>query len=286
MNILIGGAALYGAALSGLYLAQDGILFPRHAASLATYPLPARAETLALATEEGHRLTGHLVRAEGSSRGLLLGFPGNAWNAQDMAVFLAHRLRDLDIAVFHYRGYAPSEGVPGEQAFYADATLIHDALVDRLRPPRVLATGFSLGSSVAGYLAGRRDLAGLVLVTPFDSIEAIARSRYFWAPVGRLIRNRFRSDVHLEGRDVPAAVILASHDRVVPRERSDALLRALRRPVMVATVPHSTHNGLYDHEEFDRLLMEAMEMLAGTGSTGNGAHEAALPAPALVDQAD
>ncbi|MDX6751624.1 hypothetical protein SH611_17600 [Geminicoccaceae bacterium 1502E] len=291
MNILIGGAALYGAVVTGLYLAQDTMLFPRHAASIATYPLPAGAERLTLQTPDGAQLTGHLVRARQPSRGLLLGFPGNAWNAQDMTVFLAHRLPDLDIAVFHYRGYAPSEGEPGEEAFYADAALIHDALVRRLEPARVVAAGFSLGSSVASWLAGRRALAGLLLVTPFDSIEAIARTRYFWAPVGRLIKNRFRSSLHLKDSDVPTAVILASRDRIVPPERSQALLRVLRCPVLVETVPHSTHNGIYDHEEFDHLLERSMELLVGVGGQRPGGDAALLPvcdpeAAAALEEAD
>ena len=57
-------------------------------------------------------------------------------------------------------------------------------MVERLRPGRVFAIGISLGSAMAAYLSKARDLAGVILVTPFDSIEAIARERYFWVPVG------------------------------------------------------------------------------------------------------
>lgn len=282
MNILIGGAVLYGAALTGLYLAQETILFPRHVAAIATYPLPPGAERLSLETPGGDRLVGYLVRARERSRGLLIGFPGNAWNASDMTVFLAHRVRDHDIVVAHYRGYAPSEGRPGEDVFYADAVLIHDAMVKRLHPARVLAAGFSLGSAVAGRLAQQRRLDGLLLVTPFDSVEALARSRYFWAPIGPLLKNRFRADRHLDGSNVPVAVILAGEDRTVPRARSEALLRVLRRVVLVETVPHSTHNGIYDHEEFDRLLARSLELL-GQAATGEATGMPGARGPAAAD---
>lgn len=261
LNLLIGGAAAWGLAVGALYLLQESLLFPSGAARTAAYDLPERAVRVELVSGEGERLVGTLLPAAGPSRGLLLGFGGNAWNADDLLVFLGRRLPDHDIVVFHYRGYAPSGGRPGETAFYADALLVHDWAVRRLGPSRVVALGLSLGSAVAAFLAANRRLDGLVLVTPFDSIEAIARERYFWAPVGALLRHRFRAGEHLCGLDVPVAVIAASDDRIVPRARTEALVRLLARPVLVATVPASTHTSLYDREEFDRLLRRALAAL-------------------------
>lgn len=249
---------LYGLAVGGLYLVQEGILFPRSIAERPHSSLPAFAERLELRSTEGKRLVGTLIPARGASRGLVLGFPGNAWNADDHVVFLSHRLPEFDIVVFHYRGYAPSEGEPGEAALFADALLIHDAAKAKLKPQRVLVAGFSLGSAVAAYLASRRPVDGLVLATPFDSIEAIAASRYAWAPVRSLLRHPFRSDDHLRGLEVPAAVIMAEDDRVVPRERSLALVRVLRRPVLVETLPGS-HNSIYETAAMDDALRRAVD---------------------------
>src|SRR5262249_54841723 len=151
-------------------------------------------------------------------------------------------------------------------ALLSDALLIHDSLAERLRPARVVAAGFSLGSGVAAYVAAQRPIDGLVLVTPFDSVEAIAAARYPWVPVRALLRHRFRSDEHLRGRDVPAAVIIASDDRMVPRERSEALIRVLARPVMVRTVPESTHQSIYDLPAMDLALREALQAVMSAGS--------------------
>ncbi len=280
LNLLIGGAAAYGLAVGALYLLQESLLFPRGAARAPAYDLPARAARVELSSAEGDRLAGTLLPAAGRSRGLLLGFGGNAWNADDLVVFLGRRLPDHDIVVFHYRGYAPSGGRPGEAALHADALLVHDWAVARLAPSRVVAVGLSLGSAVAAFLAAERRLDGLVLVTPFDSIEAIARERYFWAPVGALLRHRFRADEHLRGLDLPVAVIAASEDRIVPRERTEALLRVLARPVLVATVPGSTHTGLYDRDEFDRLLRRALDALEAAP------REPAATAPARAERVD
>ncbi len=258
--ILLGGAAAYGLAVGALYVFQEQMLFPRNAARTASYRLPAHAEEIVLRTPEDARIFGHLIRALGPGRGLVLGFTGNAWNARDCAVFLAHRLPDFDIAVFHYRGYAPSEGEPSEAALFADAELIHDTLVRGLSPQRVYAAGFSLGTGVAAYLARSRPLHGAVLVTPFDSIEAVARARYPFVPVRRLLKHPFRSDRHLAERDIPVAVLVARDDKVVPRQRSEALVRVLRRPVLYETLP-GTHSGIYDLPEIDRALRRAFAAL-------------------------
>src|SRR4051812_6472884 len=108
MSVLWGGASVYGLAVGLLYIFQDNLIFPRGAASVPAHPLPDPAETIELQIPDGHLVVGHLVRARKRSRGLLIGFPGNAWNATDCTVFLAKRIDDFDIAVFHYRGYAPS----------------------------------------------------------------------------------------------------------------------------------------------------------------------------------
>ncbi len=255
--ILLGGAAVYGLAVGALYVFQDQLIFPRGAAGDPAYRLPAHAERITLQTEQDHRIVGYLIRALGSGRGLVLGFTGNAWNAADCAVFLAQRLPDYDVAVFHYRGYPPSEGEPGEAALFADAELVHDTLVRGLSPERVYAVGFSLGSGVAAYLAAVRPLDGVVLVTPFDSIEALARQRYPLVPVRWLLKHPFRSDRHLADRDLPVAVLVARDDKVVPRQRSEALVRVLRRPVLYEVLPGS-HSGIYDLPEIDRALRRAL----------------------------
>lgn len=258
LNLVIGGAAAWGLAVGALWFLQERLLFPRGAASAPTFALPEGAERVTLRSAEGDRLVGAVLPARRRSRGLLLGFGGNAWNADDLLVFLARRVEDHDLVVFHYRGYPPSEGRPGEAALYADALSIHDWAVARFAPERVVAIGLSLGSAVAAHLAAHRPLAGLVLVTPFDSIEAIAAERYFWAPVRALLRHPFRTVESLRGLDLPVAVILAADDRVVPPARSAALIEVLRRPVLVATVPGAGHNAIYDREAFDRLLAEAL----------------------------
>jgi uncharacterized protein len=261
LNLILGGVALYGLYVGALYFLQDRLVFRRDMATMPNYPLPEDTERLELRTPDGETIVGNLVRARRASRGLVIGFSGNAWNSDDCTTFIAHRLTDVDIVVFHYRGYAPSTGTPSQDALFADALLIYDTLVKGMAPERVYAFGFSLGSGIAAYLAANRPLTGQLLVTPFDSIEEIAKKRYRGVPVRYLIKNPFRSIEHLNGKPVPTAVILASDDRIVPRERSLRLIDSLADPVLVETIPDSTHVGIYDMVAIDHLLHRSLDAL-------------------------
>src|SRR5206468_4940089 len=137
-------------------------------------------------TPDGETLQGiHIPPEEtDATRTLILGFGGNAWNGQDVAEYLHELYPDHEVVAFHYRGYAPSTGSPSAAALIADAPLVYDVAVDRVKPKRVIAVGFSIGSGIAAELAAQRKLDGLILVTPFDSLKAVAQSMYPWLPIG------------------------------------------------------------------------------------------------------
>jgi pimeloyl-ACP methyl ester carboxylesterase len=174
---------------------------------------------------------------------------------------LATRLPDAHVVVFHYRGYGPSTGRPGEAALLADALRIHDALVERLRPDRTFAVGISLGSAMAAWLSKQRPLAGVVLVTPFDSIEAVAKETYFWIPVGLLLRHRFPSVDYMRDNQTPSAVIAAEHDHVVPPRRTAALVAGLSNLVFSKTLTGARHATIYELPAYDEAFLAAFAAL-------------------------
>jgi pimeloyl-ACP methyl ester carboxylesterase len=205
---------------------------------------------------------------------LLLGFGGNAWNADDVALYLHQLFPDADVAAFHYRGYQPSGGRPSAQALLADSLVIFDHLHQASTPTRTVAVGFSIGAGVAAYLARNRPLAGTILVTPFDSLEALAREHYPWAPVGLLLRHRMPTIDFVRGTATPTALIVAGRDSIVPARRTEPLRRAVPRLVFDRTIEDAGHNDLYDHPAFVEAMHEALARIEaaavenGTGTTG------------------
>jgi pimeloyl-ACP methyl ester carboxylesterase len=111
-------------------------------------------------------------------------------------------------------------------------------------------------------------------VTPFDSVESVAATRYPWAPVRWLLRHPFRSDEALAGLDLPVAVIAAGRDAVVPPKHASRLLEGLTRPVLAAWVKDAGHVSIYERPEYRAAFSEALDLI----SQAAGAEPAAVEA--------
>ena len=241
---------------------QTSLIFPTHAVPPAG-PLPQGSEELSVRTADGETLKGLHIPADARAkeRVLILGFGGNAWNGQHVGEYLHELFAEADVAAFHYRGYPPSTGEPSADALIADAPLVYDVAVDRVKPTRVVAVGFSIGSGVAATLAGQRHLDGLILVTPFDSLRAVAQAMYPWAPMGPFFAHEIDAAAALRNADVPVAIVAAERDVIVPPERTGALRTQVPKVVFDRTIAGAGHNDIYARSEFHEAMREAMTAL-------------------------
>jgi len=247
---------LYVAVCLALYLAQDRMLFPAPPAR----PLPPGAERLELNVPTAERLEGvHFKSSQpNEQRLLILGFGGNGWSGSDMAEFLHALYPSADVAAFHYRGYAPSGGRPSAKALLADAPLVHDYVRKRFAPARLVAVGFSIGTGVAASLAGERELDGLILVTPFDSLASVAASQFRWAPVRLLFTNEIDAASALRRTRTPVALIEAGSDELIPHARTEALRRVVPNLVLDRTIAGAGHNDIYRRDELEQAMHQAL----------------------------
>lgn len=241
---------------------QANLIFPVHAVPQAG-PLAPGAERLSVLAEDGIRLEGvHIAPANrDDSQTLILGFGGNAWNGQDVAEYLHRLFPDHDVVTFHYRGYWPSAGSPSGEALIADAPLVYDAAVGRLKPSRVIGVGFSIGTGVVAQLSAKRKLDGLILVTPFDSLKAVAESLYPWIPIGPFFRHQIDALGPLRQGRVPVAIIAAQYDQIVAAERTEALRTGVKTLKFDRTIAGVGHNDIYARSDFQQAMDEALDRL-------------------------
>lgn len=241
---------------------QSNLIFPVHAVP-DPGPLPAGAELLSVTTADHETVKGVYLPADsGNSKSIaILGFGGNAWNGQDVAEYLHELFPDKDVAAFHYRGYPPSTGIPSADALIADAPLVHDALVSRARPAKVIGVGFSIGTAVAANLSSVRKLDGLILVTPFDSLKALAQGMFPWLPIGPFFTHEIDAAGALKESSLPVAIIAAEHDEIVPGERTQALRDAVPALVFDRTISGAGHNDIYGRSDFQNAMHQALAAL-------------------------
>lgn len=172
----------------------------------------------------------------------LIYFGGNAEDVYYNVVDFRRHLPETTVYLVNYRGYGGSSGSPSEQALFADAL----QLFDRLSPrhARLAAMGRSLGSGVAVYLAAERPVDRLLLVTPPDSALAVARRLYPIYPVGVMLKDRYESVAYAPHVTAPTRVLIAEHDRVIPRAHSERLVDAFVVEPEAIVIDGSGHNDL------------------------------------------
>ena len=135
-----------------------------------------------------------------------------------------HRL-GYNVLSFDYRGFGRSGGSPTEAGIYDDGLAAYRHLTGNrgVDPSRVILAGRSLGSAVAVELATRVPSAGVVLLSPIDSVPRVGARIYWWAPVSLLARSRFDSLSKISRVEVPIVIAHARNDRFVPIEAGRSL---------------------------------------------------------------
>jgi uncharacterized protein len=261
INLLAILGLVYAGVVVLLYLLQTSLIFPGTHLPSHRLDSPRAPQRLELPVGDGATLHGMWFAGARPDADVLIGFGGNAQDAEGLGQDIASDFPDLNVVVFHYRGFGSSTGRPSEAALLGDALIIYDTIVARISPPHVYAIGISLGSAIAAYLSKERPLAGVLLITPFDSVEAIAKESYFWVPVGLLLRHRFPSAAFMTGNSTPAAVIAAAEDRVVKPRRTKALTDRLDNLVFEATMQGAGHETLYQLPAYETTLQAAFRAL-------------------------
>ena len=177
-------------------------------------------------------------------------------NAEDVAYGLpaiAAAFPDHAIYLMHYRGYGGSSGTPSEAALFADAVTLFDKVQAEHRS--IVVVGRSLGSGVATYLASVRPVARLVLVTPYDSLVAVASKHYPFFPVRWLMRDKYESWRYAERVSAPTLILAAQYDEVIPATSTQALLPHFRPGIATMKVIAGTsHNSISESAEYFPML--------------------------------
>ena len=260
---LLAAALALGTIFLLMFDLQRQLIFPTHAVA-PPGPLPRGAVKVAVRAADGVRLHGvHIPPARQSSepKTLVLAFAGNAWNSEDAADFLHQVYPEADVVAFHYRGYRPSEGTPSAEALLADAAPVHDYAVSLLKPQRTVAVGFSIGTGVAARLATQRKLDGLILVTPFDSLRAVAADLYPMLPIRMLFAHEMNAADDLRGSKVPVAILAGERDILIPPPRTEALRRAVGNLAFDETIARAGHNDIYQRSDFHEALRRALKAI-------------------------
>ena len=241
---LAAGGYLGGLAL--LYVAQRALMFPipetaRTPPQAAGFP---EAEEHILTTTDGEKvIVWHVPARPGHA--VIIYFPGNGDFLAALAGHFGRITADgTGLVALSYRGYAGSSGQPSEQGLLSDAAAAYAFTEARYSADRIVLWGFSLGSGVAVALAGDRPVGKIILEAPYTSMVDVAGSLFWFAPVGWLIRDPFRSDQRIARVTAPLLIMHGARDATIPLRFGERLFAHAREPKQFVRFPEGGHNDL------------------------------------------
>jgi pimeloyl-ACP methyl ester carboxylesterase len=195
-----------------------------------------------------------IVINKGKEKAILY-FGGNGESVASSAPDFAYIFTSHTVYLVNYRGYGGSSGKPEEKGLYSDAQYIFDQI--RLRHQDVAVIGRSLGSGVATFVASKREIEKLVLITPFDSIQNVAQQKLWFYPMSILLKDKFDSLSRVKQIKAQTLLIIAEYDEVIGIKHTNSLVKAFpASQIIVETIENAGHNTLSADERYLLLLRE------------------------------
>jgi pimeloyl-ACP methyl ester carboxylesterase len=150
--------------------------------------------------------------------GTIVLFHGNGGTALDRSFYL-EPLGALGFRVIlaEYPQYGGRPGLVGERPFVTDGLETVRLALEQYGKPLYLL-GESLGCGVAAAIAKQTSIpiTGIILITPWDTLAAVAKSLFPYLPVTMLLTDRYDSIGNLQSFKGKISVIGAERDEILP----------------------------------------------------------------------
>jgi len=222
-------ATAYVVLCVAVYLFQDRLIF--YPQAIWRDPQGSHVQEVTL-ERSGVVVSGWVVKPN-STGPVLIYFGGNAEELSGLVDVFRHL--NATTLLINYRGYGRSEGEPSVAVLIDDARAIVDTLARRYGSdrPRVLF-GRSLGSAIAASVTRWVPVDGVILMSPFRSLDHLADRVIPWLPARWLLRHRIDVVSTLDSLPAKTLVLYSPEDRIIPAEESRALLTLFPNPPQVA----------------------------------------------------
>lgn len=248
---------LWALALVALWFGQERLLF---------HPVPL-AESVVLSRESdvserfvdvpGARLSVLELRRPRPD-GVVFFLHGNSGNLQEwLPDGGPYRRANLDLVMMDYRGFGKSSGrIESQAQLQADVEAVWQSVAPRYAGLRVIAYGRSLGTGLAAAWAARHQPALTLLVSPYESMQALAAQHYPWVP-SAVLRYPLRSDQALAQVRSPVLLVHGDQDRLIPLAHSQALARQAPQARLVV-IPGAAHDDVHRFASYQAVLARAL----------------------------
>ena len=148
----------------------------------------------------------------------ILFFHGNAGKL-DNRIYKLNEFSKINVnyLIFAYRGFSGNQGKPTESGLYEDSLAAKKWLNSKqIEDKDIILYGESLGTAIAFNLAKDYSFRGIILESPFTSMETLAKNYYPYLPVKYLLKDKYNSISKLNKNSAPILVMHGRKDKIVP----------------------------------------------------------------------
>jgi uncharacterized protein len=153
---------------------------------------------------------------------------------------------------YDYRGYGFSTGTAHYETLRSDALQIFDAVARQHPGAKIVVLGYSMGTSIADYVAIHREPAGVILAAPWDDILGVLaysdpKHRYELTPQAR---SDFDETAMVQHITVPLLVFQGTKDDAIPPTQGAALEQiSPASDKRFVPIEGAKHNGLLEQPQ-------------------------------------
>lgn len=163
------------------------------------------------------------------------------------------------IFIYDYAGFGKSEGTPSVRGMIDDGQAAYDYLVNILKvdPKKIVQYGVSLGTGPAAYLAGEKPCAGLVLVSPYTSLEREALEVF---PLLKIYPEFLLTDydintlANIKRVHVPLLIVHGAEDSMISVRHGEEVFAAANQPKTFLRIENGGHWHMPPEEKIPDVL--------------------------------
>ena len=245
-----------------MFLFQEKLIFlPTTLPQEYQYTFNRDFEEFFLKTEDGARLNALHFKVK-NPKGIILYFHGNAGDLSRWGKITSYfATYDYDVLVMDYRTYGKSTGKLSELMLYKDATLFYDKAKQWYSEDKIVVYGRSLGTTFATHVASQNNPQKLILESPFYGLQELAKERYWFLPVGSLLRYRFPTWEYAQMVTCPITILHGTEDNVVPYHSGKQLHETLPKDqANLVTILGGSHNNLIDFPVYHEAIQKELQV--------------------------
>ena len=181
------------------------------------------------------------------ARGTILLFHGNAGSALDRGYYVQQLLPlGFRLLLLEYPAYGNRAGALDEASLAADGAAALRLAAKQFGPPLyVLGESLGAGVAAAAYARAGIPVAGIVLITPWDTLATVAQALYWFVPAKYLTQDTYDSVTNLKGFAGPLAILQAGNDDLIPRASTQTLFDTFAGRKRLWRLDGATHNTWY-----------------------------------------